>query len=218
MLEGFVTFLKKEWGNLRKAPFAFVMLSALCLSVGFGGGMLYYSSQVGSLREQISAKDGQLGRYRVALGIDPASKGALVELNNEELALKAQASVAKLRKLSSVLKPRFEGIQKQLDAGKINQDQALTEKLAAMQEAAQDFEGNLASDAHNVDNELRRRLDPKAIAHVVRVPGFIDSEGTRLPFTEILKGSGIDTFYIPGLADEIEQMAKLLPPDSAKKQ
>ena len=67
--------------------------------------MLYYSSQIGSLREQIAAKDGQLNRYRVALGIDPASKGALVELSNQELALKAQATVTKLRELNDLLRP-----------------------------------------------------------------------------------------------------------------
>ena len=67
MFERFVAYVEKEWAVLRTAPFAFVMLTALALALGFGGGMLYYSGQTGSLREQISAKDGQLSRYRVAL-------------------------------------------------------------------------------------------------------------------------------------------------------
>jgi hypothetical protein len=216
MLERFIAFVQKEWGNLVKAPAAFVMLCVLGLCVGFGGGMLYYSSQVGSLQQQVSSKDGQLNRYRVALGIDPASKGALVELNNEELALKAQSIVAKLRKLSSALDGKLNGIQKQTDAKKISQKQASEQKLTAMKDVSQDYDRNLASDADNIDVELRRRLDPKVIAHIVRVPGFIDSEGTRLPVTEIFRSSGFDTFYFKGWADEIEQMAKLLPPESRK--
>src|ERR1700677_2726545 len=96
-MQSFFDYIKKEWAALIAAPWSFAGLTAVCLGAGFAAGMLYYSSQVGSLREQLNAKDGQLGRYRVALGMDPASKGALVELNNQELALKAQWLVLHLR-------------------------------------------------------------------------------------------------------------------------
>lgn len=68
-LETAIAFLQKERENLMKAPFAFAMLSVIFLVLGYSAGILYYSSQIGSLHEQISTKDGQLGRYRVALGI-----------------------------------------------------------------------------------------------------------------------------------------------------
>jgi hypothetical protein len=216
MIERVVAFIQKEGGVLRKAPFTFASLSVLFLDLGYGAGTLVYGERVDSLREQNAAKEGQLGRYRVALGIDPASKGALVELNNEELALKAQACVAKLRKLSTSLRLRNEAIQKQVGNGQTTQEQAFKLSLQADTEASDDFERSQASEAHNLLNELTRRLDSKATAHIVRVPGFIDSEGTRLPLTEILKGTGADTSFIPRLADEIEQMSELLP-SSAKK-
>jgi hypothetical protein len=219
MLEGFITFLKQEWEGLVRAPFSFVMLGALCLSIGFAGGMLYYGSEIGSLHEQISSRDGQIGRYRVALGIDAASKGALVELNNQELALKAKSTVASLRALSSELDTKLSAIQKEVEAKKIDQKQASGQMMTARNDVSQDFNNNLASDANNIENELRKRLDPKTIEHVVRVPAFneLDANGnamSHLPFTELFRGSGFDTFYIKGLANEIEQMADLLPRDS----
>lgn len=219
LVEKLITFLQKEWGELRRAPFSFATLSALFLAIGFAGGTLYYSSQVGSLHEQISAKDAQLGRYRVALGIDPASKGALVELNNEELKLKAKSTVASLRELSSELDAKLSIIQKDIEAKKVDQKQAATRMMTARNDISQDFNNNLASDANNIENELRKRLDPKTIEHIVRVPAFneLDANGnpmSHLPFTELFRGSGMDTFYIKGLANEIEQMADLLPRDS----
>jgi hypothetical protein len=219
MLERLVTFLKKDWDGLVKAPFSFVMLAALCLAAGFATGTLYYSGEVGSLHEQITGKDSQISRYRVALGIDPASKGALVELNNQELALKAKSIVATLRTLSSELDGKLSGIQKDLDSKKIDPQQASEETRTARTDVSQDFDTNLASDANNIENELRRRLDSKTIEHIVRVPAFneLDAKGNpvnHLPFTELFRGSGADVFFIKGLANEIEEMAGLLPSDS----
>jgi hypothetical protein len=216
MLDRFIGFVEKEWGVLKTAPFTFVMLAVLCLGLGYGGGMLYYSSQIGSLREQLSAKDGQLGRYRVALGIDPASKGALVELNNQELALKAASIVSKIREVGSREAARLQGIQKEVDSGKLNKDEASKQQFAVSDDVSKEFDRTIASEAYNVLDALYKRLDPVAIAHVIRVPGFIDSSGTRISITEIMRASGMDTLYFPTLADEIEQMAKLLPPDSGK--
>jgi hypothetical protein len=216
LLEKLITFCEKEWGELERAPFSFAMLSALCLTIGFAGGMLYYSSQIGSLQQQMSAKDGQLSRYRVALGIDPASKGALVELNNEELALKAQAIVANLRKLSSALAQKSDEIRKRANTGEISQSQEAQDQFAAMKEVSQDFDSSLASDAYNVESELRKRLSPSAISNVIRVPAFNGSDGSRVTLTDMFRGTGFDAPYFGRLADELEQMFKLLPPDGKK--
>jgi hypothetical protein len=219
-LETVVAFLEKERGNLMKAPFAFVTLCTLCLGLGYGAGMLYYSSQIGSLHEQTTAKDGQLSRYRVALGIDPASKGALVELGNQELALKAQSIIAKLREFDKTLDDKGKAIKELEQTGKISTEDAHQARLQAKQDVSEAFDQNLASDAYNVENELRVRLDPSALSHVVRVPAFISGSDphSRVTFSELARGSGFDAMMLGRLADEMEEMAKLLPPDSEKKQ
>ncbi len=233
MLEQLVVFVQKEWRELKEAPFSFIMLAVLCLGVGFSGGMLYYSSQIASLHEQINskdaqlgtkddelkAKDGQISRYQVVLGIKPGSAGALVELNNQELALKAQSIVAKLREYNSVLEAKGAAIKGQLADKKVDKDQASKADLAAIREVSQDFDSSLASDTYNVENELRSRLGPSALSHVIMVPGFIADHNprTRITFPDMMRGSGFDAMWLGRMADEIEQMAKLLPPDSAKK-
>jgi hypothetical protein len=207
--------LKEQAHIIKTAPYAFILFLMA------GGGVAYFlsnehfSGEISALRAAIGAKESEISRYRVALGIDPASQGALVELNDQELALRAQSIVSKLRELASALDFKLEQIQEQARAGKIRKERVGEEKFRVEKEVAQDFDSNLASDAHNIDNELRRRLDPKAIDHIVRVPGLISS-GTRIPLTELFRGSGFDTFWFRGLANEIEQMAKLLPAASRK--
>ena len=71
----------------------------------------------------------------------------------------------------------------------------------------------IASDTYNVDNELRKRLSPEAVAHIIRVPALVAENGSHIPIAALFRGSGMDVFYLQGLANEIEQMAKLLPPD-----
>ncbi len=218
MLERFVAFITKEWANLMAARTSFVMLTVLCLGLGFSGGMLYYSGQVGSLHEQLNAKDGLLGRYRVALGIDPASKGALVELSNQELALKTQSIVAKLREYTEMANSNNEAINKRVADGKIDKAEALKEEMADMQNVDRQFDSNLAADTYNVENELRSRLDPSALAHVVRAPAFIfgSDPRSRVTFADMFRGTPLEVSMLGVLANEMEEMAKLLPPDSVK--
>ena len=142
MLEKIAAFLEKEWDVLKKAPFVFITLSVLCLSVGYAIGMLYFDSQVASLHEELNAKDGQIGRYRVALGIDPGSSGALVELNNQELALRAQTIVLKLREMNRDLNYKLGLIQPQIPAGKMKPGQTakfVKQQMDIMTEVSQDF-------------------------------------------------------------------------------
>ena len=80
---GLWEYIRSELRVLKGAPVSFVGLVILSVSAGIGIGSWHYG-------ERLDTKDGEIHRYRVALGIDKASAGALVELNNQELALKAQ--------------------------------------------------------------------------------------------------------------------------------
>ena len=217
MLEKLFNHIKENWAVFMTAKAAFLTLAALGSGAGFGLGMLYYSSQVGSLHEQINTKDAQLkakdgelngkdsqiSRYQVVLGIKPGSEGALVELNNQELALKAQSIVGKLREYSSMLEAKGAAINSQLAAKKINREQASEAHFAAIREVSQNFDSYLASDTYNVENELRYRLDPSALSHVIMVPGFIADHNprTRITFPDIMRSSGFDAMWLGRLAD-----------------
>jgi hypothetical protein len=173
---------------------------------------------MGSLHEQLNARDAQIARYRVALGVDPASKGALVELNNQELALKTQAIVARLRQFSSELDEKSKAIDQRVSSGEIDKSKVGELKLNAMKEVSQDFDTGLASDTYNVENELRSRLDSSAMSHVITVPALMGDGDprSRITFPDMFRGTGFDVLMLRRLADEMEQMAKLLPPDTEK--
>jgi hypothetical protein len=232
MFEKFLNHIGTNWSVFMTAKAAFLTLTALGLAAGFGLGTMYYNSQIASLHEHIntkdaqlkakdselSTKDDQLRRYQVVLGIKSGSAGALVELNNQELALKAQSIVAQLRRHTTSLERQTAAVNEQLAAKKLNKDQASKANLAAIREVSQDFDNNLASDTYNVENELRSRLDPSALSHLIMVPGFVYDHNprTRITFPNLMRGSGFDAMYLGKLADEIEQMAHLLPPDHPK--
>jgi len=198
-------YIKTELGELKKAPVSCAFLIIVSILSGIEIGSWHFS-------ERLEAKDGEIHRYRVALGIDKASDGSLVELNNQELLAKATATVAKLRDLDDQIRERF----KAMDSQKLSPHDLSEAQKAATLEFSQEFERNLSADADNVRLELRRRLTPEAIAHVIRVPAFQTGGGVSVPITDLMKGTGFEVGFIKGLADEIEQMAKLLPPDSQK--
>jgi hypothetical protein len=203
--------IRQEWPKLKEAPYSFVVLVVVAAGLGLGAEKLLVSEQVSSLHEQITAKDGQLSRYRIALGIDKASQGALVELSNQELKLKAKSTVASLRAFSMDAKKRQESIEKEIAAKKRPKKEADQDLLKAMQSVAGDYDSGLESDALNVDNELKKRLDRAAISHVIRVPFLKGADGSEA--TGIFRGTFADIFFIDGLADE---MADLLPEDGNK--
>jgi hypothetical protein len=83
--------------------------------------------------------------------------------------------------------------------------------------ACGDYDNSLASDTYNVENELRTGLDSNALSHVIMVPGFIagGNPRTRITFPQMFRGmGGFEIAWLNRLADEIDQMARLLPPDS----
>lgn len=213
-----IDWLRQEARVIKSAPLSFLIFLSIGCIGGFWFSKQLSSGQADSLKSQIDAKNDQIGRYQVVLGIKPGSAGALVELNNQELALKTQSIVGKLREYSAEFDKKGEAINAQLAAKKITNEQAGRAHLDAAREVAKEFDGNLASDTYNVENELRSRLDSSALSHVLMVPGFLADRNprTRVTFPDMARGSAVETMYLSRLADEMEQMAKLLPPDSAK--
>jgi hypothetical protein len=158
MLKQIADYIRAEWTVLRKAPFSFIILSLLWLSAGFGGGMLFYSGQVSALREENNAKSGEISRYRVAMGIDATSKGAMVELTNEELKGKSRTVVLDLRQFCSETNRIYAEIQAEVNAKKIDEKAATDQRNAFDKRLSDSFITNFRADTFNVDNELKKAI------------------------------------------------------------
>ena len=77
-----------------------------------------------------------------------------------------------------------------------------------------EFDRKLKADSNLVDNELRRRLGPQAVASIVGVPPSVFSASDKAAVSIIgmmPSGMGMSAGFAGTLADSIEQMARLLP-------
>lgn len=195
-----IEHILKEWAVL-KPPISFIVLVVLGLLTGIGIGSWHCS-------ERLEAQAGQINRYRVAL--------ALVELTNTELQAKALGTASKVRELCLSFQKRSEQIGP-ARAGDQKADKEQFDKLLALeQRVSREFDHDLKPDFLNINNELLRRLDPKAVASVVRSPIFTDAEtGTPVGIPSVMPG-GIEGAFLCTYADQMEQMAKLLPTKSGQ--
>lgn len=192
------------WG----APFSFIVFLAVGLTAGYGGSTWYYSKQMADDASEIA-------RYRVALGIQPASPSALTVLTNRELSVKALNLAGQARalclsfekKADSPAPPKGDKKKEKENRDKYN---------AVAKELSQEFDRSIKADFINVNNELLRRLDPKVAGSVVRFPIFYDATtGAPVGMLNLALGE-FEAPFLCGYADEMEQMAKLLPADPDK--
>ena len=214
-----VDYIAKEWAVLRGAPFSFIGLTVLCLVGGVGLASWHYSERISATESQSNAKDAEIGRYRVALGIDKASPGNLIELAPDELKAKAMNTSSQIREFCFSYRSRSADLDAQFKKNKTSQEESFMGHRALAKEFSQDFDRKLKADSFNVDNELRRRLGPKAVAAIVGISPsiFSASDGTPLDILQLAPSSfGVEAEFACVLADGIEQMAKLLPSDDKR--
>jgi hypothetical protein len=205
-----IEHIQKEWAELKSAPGAFVILAVLCILTGLGIGSWHYS-------ERLEEQAGQISRYRVALGIDKGGPNALAELTNTELQAKGLGTASKVRDLCFSFQKRSEQIgPAPAGDGKVAAKEHFDRVQALMREVSQEFDHDLKSDFLNANNELLRRLDRKAVASVVRGPIFTDADtGTPIGMASLTSGE-MEAPFLCTYADQMEQMAKLLPAKSGK--
>lgn len=204
-----VEHIQKEWAVLKSAPGAFIILAVLCILTGLGIGSWHYS-------ERLEEQAGQISRYRVALGIDKGGPNALAELTNTELQAKALGIASKVRDLCFSFQKRSEQIGPVPAGDRKAAKERFDRVQALMHEVSQEFDHDLKSDFLNANNELLRRLDRKAVASVVRGPIFTDAEtGTPIGMASLMPGE-MEAPFLCTYADQMEQMAKLLPTNSGQ--
>ena len=214
MLRELAEYIAKEWRVLSGAPFSFIILAVLCLLGGLGLASWHYSGQISTLSGQVTSKDGEISRYRVALGIDKASKGAMVELTNEELYARAVSLTSSVRGLCVLFDKRQAEFAKTFKSNKKSISEA--EYNVAL-EITTDYEKSYRSDVTLMLNELLRRLDPKATAAIVRYPIGDADTGTPIDVLTLSPGGHngaagrtIEMSLLCPIADELEQLSKLL--------
>lgn len=195
-----------------KAPFAFALVLVFGWCAGYVVATWYFSGRLASQEGRMASSEQQIARYRVALGIDQASPGALVTLTNIELKAKTATTVAKLRTLME----SFQRRDSRLPVPTQYQPQnGLPPQVALLRELGLEFQRSYRADAVNLDNELRRRLGPTALAQIVGVPPTFYTDGAALGLPGVLAGGPpeMQAGLIGVLVDGMSQMAALLPDD-----
>jgi|SRR5208283_84816 len=208
---GFWEQIKTEWPVIRGAPLSAVILITVGCGIGYLAAHWYYD-------KQIIEKNGEINRYRVALGVDKGGPSALVELNNAELREMALNMVPKVRGLCFSLEMRHDAIPPAPKGNETAEKQYDDRDLALRKEIGQEFDRNLRSDFVNIDNELLRRLGSSADA-VIHGPILEDAQSkTPIGMPSFISWPEFEALSLCWYANELEQLAKLLPPDSAKLQ
>jgi hypothetical protein len=217
-LQKLLEHILREWSVLKGAPASFIILVALSISAGLGIGAWHYSGRISEMETQVSTTNGEIHRYKVALGLEAASRGNLIELTNDELRVRALSTAAKLREVCTSLRERDEAAAKAEAKAvhKLDQKEKFLRGVARMKSASDEIDRTVRTDTALIDNELRRRLSPKAIATIVGLsPSMYDAAtGSPIDILALVTstGGGFSTSMCV-LSNGIEQMAKILPSD-----
>jgi hypothetical protein len=208
MWQQILDYLKGEGRVIRGAPLGVV---GFCLIVGlltFKAVDWHYSGQITELQ-------GQNERYRRVLGIAPGSPDALVELTNSEIAAKTKPIVDEIRQRVKQYKDKVNAVDQAKMSGELTENQHFAELMKLRNEASGDFDDGTLSEAINLEHELYKRVRPQDRASVM-APGFSGGADStdRLTLVQIARNTPILIDHMPYLADELEQLSKLLPPDS----
>ena len=215
-MEKIFEYIKKEWDVLKNAPLSFIGLFVIALVAGSTISSLHFSERISAVEAKAAAKDGEISRYRVALGIDKASSGSLIELTNGELRAKALGTAETLHQFCVGFRDRDARLESEVSNSK---DKA-SRHFGLLKQESDEFDASGArADASLVEVELRRRLSPQAKASIFGLPlAFKGADGGYLTLLAITgMGSGMDAAWICTVGNGIEEMAKLLPPDGGDK-
>jgi hypothetical protein len=177
-----------------KKPLVFAIVALVSFAVGFGVALF-----VDSFR--IVARDEQIARDRIALGIDRPSPSALAELSNQELELASSQVVAKLRNMCSSYESQQEKIVSMQLSGQLDDQTAAERANKLLSDTSYEFNRMIRSDSLYIDAEIRKRIGPKAVNQAIATSLSVQSA------SEMLADSMCDA------ADQIEQMARLLHSD-----
>jgi hypothetical protein len=203
-----IEFFDKRWEVIQPFRGTFFTVLFAVAALGVGAASWHYSGSIDGLNgqiklrdDQIKARDDEVERYKRALGILPGSKGNLLELTAEELKAKASNLGERLHKFCASVHD-LQGLSG--DA-----------YMQAFLEAGNQFDQTLRADAYLVDNELRRRIDPKALAAIPNIDqSFKAPDGTPIePSTLFGERDQLGAMLSCQLGITIDELARVLPSD-----
>ena len=195
--------LRRESELIMKAPIAFVVIMLFWSFVGYLVATWYYD---GRMKEQ----EGTIARYRVALGLDKASQGKLIELSNSELKRMSENMAARLRAFDIGTRNEHQEAERSSKNAKDESER----HMLILRDRSDEFDRTLRTDSVLIDTELRRRLGPQALASIVGLPPTFYSTSDKAPIgiqALISSGTGMSAGFVGTLADGLDQMARLLP-------
>jgi hypothetical protein len=180
-------------GATMKKPVVFVIVAFVSFAVGVGVALF-----VDGFR--IAARDKQIARDRIALGIDKASPSVLTELSNQELEAASAQVIAKLRKMCSSYESQQEQIVSMQLSGQLDDKTAAERANRLLSDTSYEFNSTIRSDTFFIDNEIRNRIGPNAVERAIAAS----------PSARSVSGSQTSADSMCELADQMDQMAKLL--------
>ncbi len=225
-----------DWQATLNAPRPFLVCSAAAVAILYAIFQFLYSARIANLEAAITGKDStieglnaslaasgkEIERLKIVAGIKPGdARTALSVLTNSELASTTINIVEILRKeyaRSQRNLSKFETENPEPRDSASKEASARFERLIALRsEQAERISQSVGSSALNLLNELHRRIPEERREHIIRAGISLrsadpagDESDVRILF---LPSAGMFLSAIPVFADELEALAKLLPPD-----
>ena len=198
-------FLRREWPVVRQAPGSFVIAVLVCTGLVLLGASSYYNSETRKLK---SDND----RYKILLGIDKPTTTTLSLLTNSELRSKAFHIVEEIRERIRGHQENELSLSEKRKEGKITEEEYDTLSEGEYDRAASAFAIEIRSAALNVYNELRRRL-PEDVTLMMPVLRPADPTDPTVSLYQAFSLQQVSWGFAERLANDIDQLAKLLPSD-----
>jgi hypothetical protein len=185
---------------MSRIPSSVVALVALVIVIGV---IWYSSAQIVILKDQVKSDESQLRRYRVVLGIDPATKSSAKELTNRELQLKAAALIPQLTDMCNSGTKDLAEIQRLLNVEMIDDNQKEQRTGVVRKQLSERFRTMIGDESFVVDNELRRRIDPQLLNTMTGITkSVIADDGT---YVDILSQVPPSADYDIGMTCSLSQ-------------
>jgi hypothetical protein len=195
-----IEFFSEYWAVIRPMFGRFLVTILLAVGLGVGIATWHDSGVKDTLNERIIARDEQIERYKVVLDLLPASKGNLMTLSSAELRAKALALATKLHDFCVTKRDELNRLYPSRDY------------MLGVIAAGDEFDKTLKPDTLLVDNEMRRRILPQALAGIRVDTSLITPEGIPIePSTLLPDGSYTGFMSSCYYSGTIAQIARVLP-------
>ncbi|MEX2149028.1 MAG: hypothetical protein WD793_02350 [Steroidobacteraceae bacterium] len=224
--------LNSDWQAIVSGPRSHIYVGAAVIAVmvwwngdrseNFEAALSAKNSSLEAKDETIGRLERDIARLQVAAGISELdSRTAFSVLTNEELARKTASLVAIIRKMHDSATKRLERIGNDLKGNsKMTEGERFIALTKVEKEEALKLSHAVGGDSISIVEELRRRIPLAQREHILSAGLQLklddpenDGQTARFLFVTANAMGGYVMSQMPILADELEALYKLLPPD-----